>query len=472
VDVRAALQPWPTLLERAREVKSPAAGEPAASSSSYVLYWMRTAMRAHENPALSAAIAVANALELPLLVCLSLSDRCANATARRHTFILEGARSVVKELSERGIASCVHVERRGRRAPLVRTLAFRSRVVITDEPFVEPYLSELRALAEGTSFAAPVWAIDSACIVPARLVRAADAHRAYAFEKATSVMRRARLLAGVPEIEYGARGAEPATPVPPLPLDTDEDIAAIVADTEADPSVAAVLHTRGGSASGYARWTRFDAKRYAKTRNDATALGVSRMSAYINLGMVSPFRLAQEASGSAKFINEFAVWRELSYAHCFHHPRTYARLEGLPQWAQNTLRAHAADRRPRIVPLEELEQAKSGDKHWDAMQESLVRNGELHNNCRMHWGKALLKWSATPEDALARLVRLNDRFALDGCAPPSYGGIMWSLGMFDGPKEETPIYGRVRRRDGARLDLTKFRACIDALERTRAKVLV
>ena len=35
--------------------------------------------------------------------------------------------------------------------------------------------------------------------------------------------------------------------------------------------------------------------------------------------------------------------------------------------------------------------------------------------------------------ALSLLLRLNDRFALDGGAPPSYGGVLWCLGWRDRP---------------------------------------
>ena len=32
---------------------------------------------------------------------------------------------------------------------------------------------------------------------------------------------------------------------------------------------------------------------------------------------------------------------------------------------------------------------------------------------------------------------LNNRFALDGHAPPSYGGVLGCLGLFEGPKQDS-----------------------------------
>ena len=46
-------------------------------------------------------------------------------------------------------------------------------------------------------------------------------------------------------------------------------------------------------------------------------------------------------------------------------------------------------------------------------------HGELRNNVRMTWGKALLEWTRDPATALATLVDLNHRYALDGRDPAS-----------------------------------------------------
>ena len=95
--------------------------------------------------------------------------------------------------------------------------------------------------------------------------------------------------------------------------------------------------------------------------------------------------------------------------------------------------------------LADLESGHTGDPLWDDCQRSLVLAGELHNNLRMAWGKAIPAWHAALlggaggtaearlQAALDLLIRLNDRFALDGGAPPSYGGLLWCLGWRDRP---------------------------------------
>jgi deoxyribodipyrimidine photo-lyase len=62
----------------------------------------------------------------------------------------------------------------------------------------------------------------------------------------------------------------------------------------------------------------------------------------------------------------------------------------------------------------------------------------------MLWGKAVLQWTSTPQEALRVLEHLNHKYALDGRDPGSYGGIFWIFGKFDRPFYRRPIYGTVR----------------------------
>jgi deoxyribodipyrimidine photo-lyase len=72
---------------------------------------------------------------------------------------------------------------------------------------------------------------------------------------------------------------------------------------------------------------------------------------------------------------------------------------------------------------------QTGDAFWDAAQQQLAATGELHNNVRMTWGKAPLGWAPSPAAALAWTLHLNHKFALDGCDPCSYAGVLWCFGQ-------------------------------------------
>jgi deoxyribodipyrimidine photo-lyase len=144
------------------------------------------------------------------------------------------------------------------------------------------------------------------------------------------------------------------------------------------------------------------------------------------------------------FLDQAITWRELGFN--FASKRAdFDQYASLPAWAIETLAQHANDPRPRVYTLSELEGARTHDALWNAAQTQLVRTGRMHGYLRMLWGKKVLEWSSTPEVALAALIELNDRHALDGRDPNSYSGILWCLGRYDRPwGPERPIFGKVR----------------------------
>ena len=161
------------------------------------------------------------------------------------------------------------------------------------------------------------------------------------------------------------------------------------------------------------------------------------------------------------FLDELVTWRELGYVFCFHRP-DYDRFESLPQFALDTLAKHAADKRPHVYSLEQLARAQTHDRIWNAAQTQLVREGTIHNYLRMLWGKKIYEWSATPELALAHMIELNNRYALDGRNPNSYSGIFWTMGRFDRPWPERKVFGTLRCMTSdsteKKLDLTTYLA--------------
>ena len=70
----------------------------AEQQHQYVLYWMQTAVRGHENPALDAAAAAAAHLGVPLVVASFVLASHPYASARRCKFWLEGLRDAQAEL--------------------------------------------------------------------------------------------------------------------------------------------------------------------------------------------------------------------------------------------------------------------------------------------------------------------------------------------------------------------------------------
>jgi deoxyribodipyrimidine photo-lyase len=186
-----------------------------------------------------------------------------------------------------------------------------------------------------------------------------------------------------------------------------------------------------------------------------------------------PSKLAKKPTGSKAgwwgasvpaeaFLDELVTWREVGLNAARHLP-DYTRYESLPAWARKTLADHAPDPRPHRYGREQLAAAATHDEVWNAAQRQLLRDGRIHNYLRMLWGKKVLEWSASPEEAMDTLFWLNDRWALDGRDPNSVSGIMWILGRYDrawGP--ERPIFGKIRYMASAntarKLDLKPYLA--------------
>jgi photolyase PhrII len=433
----------------------------------FVIYWMRTAARIHDNPGLKAAVEFANATDRPVFIYHGVSESYPYAADRHHQFILEGAKDVAAKADEFGIGYALHVERDGHRREGLRQLCERAGAVFVEERPVEPGLTWTHALASAVD--TPVIALDCDCIVPMRIVPT-GLDRAYKYRNETEHLRQDRLA-----FDWNPPSPEVGSFLPddlffePVDMQTTP-VSTLVSACDIDHSVGPVPGRRGGRVAGYERWNEFHGKYldiYHKLRNNPTRPeAVSRMSPYLHFGHVSPFRLAREAlasdaDGADKYIDEMVTWREMSHYFCFRH-RNHDSFDVLPDWAWNTLRAHESDSRDDIYSWETLAEAKTDDQLWNLCQEWLLRHGELHNNVRMTWAKKLLEWTETPQRALEVAIDLNHRYALDGRDPCSYLGILWCFGAFDRPYDkERPIIGRVRPRDS---DWHKGRINMEKLE--------
>jgi deoxyribodipyrimidine photo-lyase len=229
----------------------------------------------------------------------------------------------------------------------------------------------------------------------------------------------------------------------------------------------------GGSAEAGRRLKRFvdvGLDQYTERRNELTDGTTSGLSPYLHFGHASAHEifervcehenwvadlLSKKANGSRSgwwnmsesaeaFLDQLITWRELGYDMNFHRDN-YAEYESLPEWAQATLKAHERDRRSHMYTLAQFEAAETHDALWNAAQRQLRSEGIIYNYMRMLWGKKILEWSRSPREALAIMIELNNKYAVDGRNPNSYSGIFWTLGRYDRPwGPERDIFGKVR----------------------------
>jgi deoxyribodipyrimidine photolyase len=232
------------------------------------------------------------------------------------------------------------------------------------------------------------------------------------------------------------------------------DWAAVRAGLQVDRSVPEIEWCTPGYAAGMRAAREFAQSRlrlFADKRNDPNVAALSDLSPYYHFGQISPQRVALVikdskacSNGTAAFLEESIVRRELADNFCFYQP-AYDSLDGAAQWARDSLELHASDPREKVYSLEELEQARSHEDIWNAAQRQMVQTGKMHGFMRMYWAKKILEWSPEPAEALRRAIYLNDKYSIDGRDPNGYVGCAWAvMGTHDMGWAERAVFGKIR----------------------------
>lgn len=449
---------------------------PLREEGDFVLYWMIACRRLGWNFALERAAEHARELGKPLVILEPLRCGYRWANDRIHRFVIEGMADHAARLARSRVLYHPYVEPEpGAGRGLVEALGRRACVVVTDD-YPAFFLPRMIAAA-GVRLPVRLEAVDSNGLLP---LRAADR------DFVTAAHFRRFLQKTLPGELARFPAEDPLTRLPPRLKSLPAEIAqrwpaaspemlngGSLAALPIDHAVPPVADVRGGDTAGKRTLERFLAERlerYGEGRNDPGEPVTSGLSPYLHFGYVSPHqmlsaltrrerwapeRLAGRATGARegwwgmspaaeKFLDEAITWREAGYNMAAHR-EDFERWESLPAWARATLEKHARDRRPQSYDHDRFAAGETHDDLWNAVQGELREQGRIHNYLRMLWGKKVIEWSASPREALAILIDLNNRWALDGRDPNSYTGIFWCFGRYDRPwPPERPIFGTVR----------------------------
>jgi deoxyribodipyrimidine photo-lyase len=451
--------------------------KPVRADGEYVLYWMVAARRERWNFALDRAVELARGLDRPLVVLEALRVDYPWASERFHRFVIEGMGDNARAF--RGTAGLYYpyVEPEvGASRGLLESLAARGCVVVTDD--YPAFFLPRMVVAAAQRLSVRLEAVDSNGLLPLRATRTAFV-RAYDFRR--FLQRELPLhLAHWPRRNPLLQQLRPYRR---LPADIAERWppadAALVAGDPAPLARLPIDHTvspvpyQGGARAGHQVLKTFlneRLERYIEERNHPDSDATSGLSPYLHFGHLSvhevfaaiaereewsPAKVSGSRSGkrtgwwgmspaAEAFLDQLVTWRELGFSFCAHR-EDYDRYESLPAWARHTLEQHAGDRRPYLYSLEQFERADTHDELWNAAQNQLRVQGRIHNYMRMLWGKKILHWSESPQAALAIMVELNNKYAIDGRDPNSYSGIFWVLGRYDrawGPERD--VFGKIR----------------------------
>ena len=454
---------------------------PVAEDGQFVLYWMTAYRRGTWNFSLERAVEWAQQLDRPLVILEALRCGYRWASDRLHQFVIEGMAENAAWFARKPVTYYPYLETAaGDGDGLVDTLAQQACVVITDD-FPCFFLPRMISRA-ARRLPVLVESIDSNGLYPM------SAAEGQVFTVAHSFRRHLQktLLPHLHEMpsEDPLAGSRlkrldtlPAEVLRRWPSADCEPIAArrqSLAHLPIDHSVT-MVQQRGGAHQAQKVWRLFrdDPAKfplYGSRRNEPSEDVSSGLSPYLHFGHISahqlfteitrrdgwsPDKVAPKPTGQQRgwwggsesldsFLEELIVWREIGFNFC-HYRTDYGHFSSLPDWVQQTLTKHAADPRSHLYTLAEFEQSRTHDPLWNAAQRQLVREGRIHNYLRMLWGKKILEWTASPQQALDFMVELNNKYALDGRNPNSYTGIMWVLGRYDrawGP--ERPVFGLIR----------------------------
>jgi len=406
----------------------------------YVLYWMQASQRAEWNHALEYAILKANELKQPLLVFFGITDHFPEANERHYTFMLEGLREVKQSLEQRGIRMVIlhQSPERG-----VVRLAKRASLVVVDRGYLNIQKQWRRDAANQID--CPLIQVETDVIVPVEETSAKEEYAAATI--------RPKILKKLNHFLVPLREGEPI--LSSLSMDFDsfglQTIDKAISKLHIDRSITKVDSFHGGTKEALNHLEMFlegKLDRFPELRNDPTLDYLSHMSPYLHFGQISPLWIALEAkktrsSGIEAFLEELIIRRELSMNFVFYNGQ-YDSYEAIPDWTKKTLNTHKKDKRPYLYSLKELEGAQTHDPYWNAAQKEMVILGKMHGYMRMYWGKKILEWSKTPEEAFRVALYLNNKYELDGRDPNGFTGVAWCFGKHDRPWGERPIFGNVR----------------------------
>jgi deoxyribodipyrimidine photo-lyase len=473
-----AVLPAGLLKERTRRLTPDTVGMPSGGS---VVYWMQRDVRTSDNAALILASHLAQQSQRPLHVVYALPPPSIASPAtsddddvevpppdlvdlpmtRRHAdFLLGGLAEVHQELAQQKIP--LHMvladshDQVGEAVCATLTGTCGATTVVTDfSPIrhVRQWM-ELQALPLLTNASIPLYQVDAHNIVP---VWTASPKREVGARTLRSKINKVinEYLTDLPAYEpdklvNGKAAKKDALVLPSFERAAYEDYLKL------DESVPAVDWAVPGTKAGMAQYDYFvkhSLTKYDTLRNNPTHEKIcSNLSPWINHGHISFQRIARltkklnkYANGTASFLEEGIIRRELSDNYVYYTPNDYDALTAAAGWAQETLATHASDAREYVYSRQELEEGKTHDDLWNAAQLQVVQEGGMHGFLRMYWCKKVLEWTPSPEVALQTTQYFNDKYALDGRDPNGFVGVAWSImGIHDQGWKEREVFGKIR----------------------------
>jgi deoxyribodipyrimidine photo-lyase len=403
----------------------------------YVLYWLQHTQRIKYNYALGYAIKEANRLKKPLKVLFVLTPDYPEANKRHYQFMLEGIVALYDVFKKYNISFDVVI---GDFKETVHDYLGRACLLVMDDA----YLRGLRSVKKQVANASPVFTVQvvSDVIVPVK--EASD------------------------KCEYSARTIRPKLLKQVDDYLDDDTVTAChhtLNDASKQPSLSQLLDAldddmpiskrfKGGYDEAKKVLESFidDKLNAYKDSNDPSKQLTSTLSPYLHFGQISPVevylmidayqdRYRDSVEG---FLEQLLVRRELAYNFVW-YCEGYDDFETMTyEWAYKTMDLHLEDERDYHYKEDDYITFNTHDVYFNAAMKEMVKTGYMHNYMRMYWAKKIIEWSKDYRSAYDMIVRLNNRYFIDGRDAVSYASIAWVFGRHDRAWTERPIFGKLR----------------------------
>lgn len=406
---------------------------------------MQASQRIDYNHALAYALDEANKNSLPLLVCFGISTNFPDANLRHYQFMIEGLKELNTEFKKMGIDFLISIDKP---SELAIKLSKKAKAVICDAGYSKIQKNWKKDLIKRSE--APVIQIESDVVVPVEEASQKEEYSAATIRPKIKINLDKyliplgkRTLKIKKEIKIGISNIKK--------LDISLPIEKIISKLKLDKTVAPSNIFKGGTSQALKLLKEFSTKKlekYEELKNDPSLDYVSGLSPYIHFGQISTLQIAMYLKdipeGIKKaFLEELIVRRELAINFC-HYNNDYDNYKCLPDWAKKTLSEHKKDKREYTYSIKEFEKAKTHDPYWNSAQKEMLLTGKMHGYMRMYWGKKIIEWTKTPEEAYKIALYLNNKYELDGRDPNGFAGIAWCFGKHDRPWTQRKIFGTVR----------------------------
>ncbi|WP_448590123.1 deoxyribodipyrimidine photo-lyase [Thermodesulfobium sp.] len=407
----------------------------------YILYWMQGAFRTRYNHSLEFAKYLSNEHLLPLMVLVIVDFSYPEGNFRSFKFFLEGLKDVYDELICQQIGINIVI---GRFQDVLRPYIDNSKIMVTDKSYLPTLKNIKNAIYDENKIT--VYQVDTNLILPVSIASPKKEYSAHTI-RPKILKHLEEYLNDFEEVRYKNKFLNSKTEINLAKIENELKKQNLIFV----PSAPYIGGYKDAKKKLYNFIINEKFENYAKRNNHLNMNVESDLSPYLHFGNISPIEVLNElkkVKGNVEnyysFQEELVIRREL--AHNFtYYSNDLTNLENLlPSWAIKTLYDHKEDKREYVYSLEEFEDGKTHDEIWNAAQRELKNRGKIHSYIRMYWGKKIIEWSKSIEEAYKNMTYLNNKYAIDGRDPNSYAGILWCFGLHDRAFKEREIFGKVR----------------------------